>query len=159
MERHQRIMIFNGLLVVIFAMFAGFMLMFNLLGGIEVWPGTIINIPMYGTEAGWVRAHNGGTMNGFLVIIVALCLPKLNLGDLARAWVAWGLIYCAWTFTAFYWLGNASSNRGLSIGPSALGEPDLVGLIAFLPGVPSVFLVPILLFIGAKGLMANRSND
>ena len=62
MERHQRLMICHGFVVILIAMLAGFMLMFNLIGGIEVWPGVIINIPMYGTEAGWVRAHSGGTM-------------------------------------------------------------------------------------------------
>ncbi|MGR8920290.1 MAG: isomerase [Gammaproteobacteria bacterium] len=156
MERHQRLMICHGMLVILVAMLAGFMLMFNLVGGIEVWPGTIIDIPMYGTEAGWVRAHSGGVTNGLLVMVVGLALPKLNLGETARAWTTWGFIYIAWSFTAFYWFGNASSNRGLSIGPSALGEPDAIGLLAFLPGVPSVFLVVVLLFIGARGVMAQK---
>ncbi len=154
MERLQQIMFGHGLLVILAAMLAGFMLMFNLLGGIEIWPGTIVGIPMYGTADGWVRAHTGGALNGVLVIIIALALPKLNLGEFAQKFTAYGLIYCAWTFTLFYWLGNASSNRGLSIGPSALGEPDLIGLIAFLPGVPSVFIVPIVLVLCAKGALS-----
>ena len=70
-----------------------------------------------------------------LVVVVGLALPKLNLSESARAWTTWGFIYIAWSFTVFYWLGNASSNRGLSMGPSALGEPDTIGLIAFLPGL------------------------
>ena len=159
MERHQRIMIFNGLLVILVAMLGGFMLMFNVIGGIEIWPGVMIDIPMYGTEAGWVRAHSGGTMNGLLVVVVALALPKLNLTDKARAWTAWGFIYIAWSFTAFYWLGNASSNRGLTLGASALGEPDFVGLLAFLPGVPSIFLVLVLLWIGAWGVLREKSDS
>ena len=154
MERLQQIMLGHGLLVILAAMLAGFMLMFNLLGGVEIWPGTIIEIPMYGTSAGWVRAHTGGALNGVLVIIVALALPKLKLGEFAQKFTAYGLIYCAWTFTLFYWLGNASSNRGLSIGPSALGEPDLIGLIAFLPGVPSVIIVPVVLVICAKSVLS-----
>ena len=154
MERLQQIMLVHGLLVILAAMFAGFMLMFNLLGGVEIWPGKIIEIPMYGTSAGWVRAHTGGALNGVLVIIVALALPKLKLGEFAMKFTAYGLIYCAWTFTLFYWLGNASSNRGLSIGASALGEPDLIGLIAFLPGVPSVFIVPIVLVLCAKSVLS-----
>ncbi|MEM7019736.1 MAG: isomerase [Pseudomonadota bacterium] len=159
MERHQRIMICHGLLVIFAATLAGFMLMFNLVGGLEVWPGVIIEVPMYGTEAGWVRAHSGGTMNGILVIIVALALPKLNLTDTGRAWMTWGFIYIAWSFTIFYWLGNASSNRGLSIGANALGAPDIFGLIAFLPGLPSVILTPILLVIAARGVMSNKSAE
>jgi hypothetical protein len=154
MEGLQKTMIGNGLLVILAAMLAGFMLMFNLLGGMEVWPGKIIDFPMYGTAEGWVRAHTGGTLNGVLVIIVALALPKLNLGAFAQKFTAYGLIYCAWSFTLFYWLGNASSNRGLSMGASALGEPDVIGLIAFLPGVPSVFIVPIVMALCAKGVFS-----
>lgn len=156
MERLQQIMIGHGLLVIMVAMLAGFMLMFNLLGGMEVWPGTILQVPMYGTSAGWVRAHTGGALNGVLVIIVGLALPKLKLGEFAQKFTAYGLIYCAWTFTIFYWLGNASSNRGLSMGPSALGQPDLIGLIAFLPGVPSVFIVVAVLFICAKSILSRQ---
>ena len=156
MEKLQRTMLAHGLMVVIVAMFAGFMLMFNLLGGMEIWPNKIISVPMYGTAEGWVRAHSGGILNGLLVFIVGLALPKLNLGDFAQKFTAYGLIYCAWTFTIFYWLGNASSNRGLSIGASALGEPDLVGLIAFLPGLPSVFIVVIVLMLCVKGIFSSN---
>ncbi len=50
MERLQRIMIANGMLVILVAMFAGFMLMFTLIGGIEVWPGKIVPLPLYGSS-------------------------------------------------------------------------------------------------------------
>jgi hypothetical protein len=46
MERLQQVMIGNGLLVILAAMFAGFMLMFKLLGGVEVWPGQILPLPV-----------------------------------------------------------------------------------------------------------------
>lgn len=158
MERLQRIMIGHGLLVVLVAMLSGFMLMFSLLGGIEVWPGRIIEIPMYGSVPGWARAHTGGALNGMLVIVVALALPFLRLSDFMQRFTAYGFIYIAWSFTVFYWLGNASSNRALSIGPSALGEPDLIGLIGFLPGVPSVLLVPFLLAVAAKSVLSSRKS-
>jgi hypothetical protein len=111
-------------------------------------------VPMYGTTAGWVRAHTGGVLNGVLVVVVGLALPKLKLGEFAQKFTAYGLVYCAWTFTLFYWLGNASTNRGLSMGPSALGQPDLIGLIAFLPGLPSVFIVVVVLIICAKSILS-----
>jgi len=157
MERLQQLMLANGLAVMLAAMFAGFMLMFNLLGGMEIWPNKIIEVPMYGTSDGWVRAHTGGLLNGVLVFIVGLGLPRLNLTEFGQKFTAYGLIYCAWTFTIFYWLGNASSNRGLSIGASALGEPDLVGLIAFLPGLPSVFIVVIVLVMCVKGILSRNA--
>lgn len=156
MERLQRIMIGNGLLVVLVSMLSGFMLMFTLLGGIEIWPGKIIEIPLYGSADGWVRAHTGGALNGVLVIVVALALPVLRLSDFMQRFTAYGFIYIAWSFTVFYWLGNASSNRALSVGASPLGEPDTIGLIGFLPGVPSVFLVVFLLAVAAKGVFSAR---
>ena len=42
MSQLQRVMVANGLLVMLVSMFAGFMLMFNLTGEFEIWPGTIL---------------------------------------------------------------------------------------------------------------------
>lgn len=154
MERLQRIMIGNGLLVILVSMFAGFMLMFLLIGGVEVWPGKIIPLPIYGTTEGWVRAHSGGAMNGLLVVVVALALPKLALSERMQKLTAWGFIYVAWSFTVFYWFGNASANRALTLGDSQLGQADLISVIGFLPGLPSVFIVVALLAIGAKGVFS-----
>jgi len=152
-DKLQRIMICNGLLVIIAAMFAGFMLMFSLIGGLEVWPGTIVPLHIYGTADGWVRAHSGGTMNGLLVIAVALALPKLNLTPRMQKLTAYGFLYVAWSFTLFYWLGNAAGNRGLTLGDSQLGHSDWISILAFLPGLPSVFIVVILLAIAARNVL------
>ncbi len=158
MEKLQRIMIGNALLVILVSMFAGFMLMFGLLGGIEIWPGKLLPIPTYGTTDGWVRAHSGGAMNGLLVMAVALALPKLNLTEAMQKFMAYGFIYVAWSFTVFYWLGNAAGNRALSIGDNALGESDIFGILGFLPGLPSVVIVVILLVIAAKGVFSTRGE-
>ncbi len=158
MERLQQVMIGNGLLVILVAMFAGFMLMFKLLGGLEIWPGHILPLPIYGTSEGWVRAHNGGALNGVLVVIVALAMPKLRLSPLMQKLTAYGFIYVAWSFTLFYWVGNAAGNRGLTMGDSPLGKTDLTSVIAFLPGLPSVFIVVILLFIAAKSALSTRRD-
>jgi hypothetical protein len=158
MERLQQVMIGNGLLVILAAMFAGFMLMFKLLGGVEVWPGQILPLPIYGTSEGWVRAHTGGALNGVLVVIVALAMPKLRLSPLMQKLTAYGFIYVAWSFTLFYWVGNAAGNRGLTMGDSPLGKTDLTSVIAFLPGLPSVFIVVILLFIAAKSALSSRGD-
>ncbi len=159
MERLERLMIAHGLMVVLVAMLAGFMLMFTLLGGVEVWPGKIIPLPLYGSSEGWVRAHTGGTLNGVLVMIIALVLPKLRLRQFMQRLTAYGFIYIAWSFTMFYWLGNASGNRALSMGDSPLGEADTIGLIGFLPGVPSVFLVVVLLAVAAKAVWSAGHDE
>ena len=154
MDRLQRIMLAHGLLVVLAAMLAGFMLMFSLLEGFEVWPGLTLQFTVYGTSEGWVRAHSGGAMNGLLVIVIALALPKLNLSPTMQRVTTYGFIYVAWSFTLFYWLGNAAGNRALSIGDNALGESDVFGVIGFLPGLPSVVIVVVLLAIVAKTVLS-----
>ena len=150
MDRYQKLMIGHGFLVILVSLFAGFMLMFNLLGGFEIWPGNILQFSVYGTTEGWVRAHTGGIVNGLLTVIVALTLPKLDLSEAMNRFFAWGLIYCAWSFTVFYWIGNASGNRARSLGDSPLGQSDWLSIIGFLPGLPSIFIGPIVLYIGAR---------
>ena len=150
MSKLQRVMIANGLLVMLVSMFAGFMLMFNLLGGFEIWPGQILEFSVYGTTEGWVRAHSGGVTNALLVMAIAFALPHINVSAFQEKFLAYGFIYVAWSFTVFYWLGNASANRALTFGDNQLGESSLVSVLGFLPGLPSVVLVVVLLVIAVK---------
>jgi len=151
MERYQKIMVINGLLVLTVAMLSGFMLMFLLIGGLEVWPGRILQIPVYGSEAGWVRAHSGGVTNGLLVLIIGAILPNLNLGSFSKKLVCYGFVYVAWSFTIFYWFGNAAGNRALTLGDNPLGSTDVFGLIGFIPALPSVFIVIVVLLLCLRG--------
>ncbi len=158
MSTLQRTMIAQGVLVILVAMLAGFMLMFKLVGGFEIWPGRILDFSVYGTVDGWVRAHTGGVTNGLLVMAIAFALPHLNLSDVLRKVVAYGFIYVAWSFTVFYWLGNAAANRALTFGDNPMGESSLISVLGFLPGLPSVFLVVALLLIVAKGTLTKPSG-
>ena len=81
MERYQKLMIGNAFLVIVMSMLAGFMLGFGLIGGLELYPGNIVEMPYYGTADGWARAHVGGLTNGLLVIGVALALPLIPLSE------------------------------------------------------------------------------
>ena len=157
MDNLQRIMLLNGLLVILVASLSGFMLLFQLVGGFEVWPGHIIEIPVYGASEGWVRAHTGGLLNGVLVMLVGLSLPHLRLTETKHKIMAYGFCYCAWSFTVFYWIGNAVGNRALTFGDNPLGENSLLSIVGFLPGAPSVFIVVILLVIAANALL--RKNQ
>ncbi len=156
MERYQKIMVINGLLVLTVAMLSGFMLMFLLIGGLEVWPGRILQIPVYGSEAGWVRAHSGGVTNGLLVLIIGAILPNLNLGSLSKKLVCYGFVYVGWSFTIFYWFGNAAGNRALTLGDNPLGSTDVFGLIGFIPALPSVFIVIVVLLLCVQGCKERR---
>ena len=158
MSQLQRVMVANGLLVMLVSMFAGFMLMFNLTGGFEIWPGTILGFPVYGTTEGWVRAHSGGMTNALLVMAIAFALPHINVSAFQEKFLAYGFIYVAWSFTVFYWLGNASANRALTFGDNQLGESSLVSVLGFLPGLPSVVLVVVLLIIAVKGILSKKDE-
>lgn len=153
-DRLQRVMLGHGLFVILVSMLAGFMLMFGLIGGFEIWPGHVLQFSVYGTTDGWVRAHSGGLTNGLLVMAVGFALPKLAIGGAKEKFVAYGFIYVAWSFTVFYWLGNASGNRALTFGDNQMGESSLISVLGFLPGLPSVFLVLVLLAIAIKALLS-----
>ena len=102
-------------------------------------------------QAGPEHIPTAPFLNGVLVIIIALALPKLRLSPLMQRVTAYGFIYVAWSFTAFYWLGNAAGNRGLTLGDNLLENSDILGIIAFLPGLLSVFIVVFLLAVAANG--------
>ena len=158
MSQLQRVMIANGLLVMLVSMFSGFMLMFNLLGGFEIWPGKILEFSVYGTTQGWVRALTGGVTNALLVMAIAFALPHINVSEFQEKFLAYGFIYVAWSFTVFYWLGNASVNRALTFGDNQLGESSLISVLGFLPGLPSVVLVVVLLVIAVKGILSKKDQ-
>ena len=158
MSQLQRVMIANGLLVMLVSMFSGFMLMFNLLGGFEIWPGKILEFSVYGTTQGWVRAHTGGVTNALLVMAIAFALPHINVSEFQEKFLAFGFIYVAWSFTVFYWLGNASANRALTFGDNQMGESSLISVLGFLPGLPSVVIVVVLLIIAARGILSKKDQ-
>lgn len=158
MSQLQRVMIANALLVMLVSMFAGFMLMFNLIGGFEIWPGKILEFSVYGTTEGWVRAHTGGLTNALLVMGIAFALPHINVSEFQEKFLAYGFIYVAWSFTVFYWLGNASANRALTFGDNQMGESSLISVLGFLPGLPSVVLVVVLLIIAARGILSEKDQ-
>ena len=64
--------------------------------------------------------------------------------------------HVAWSFTVFYWFGNAAGNRALSIGDNALGASDIFGVIGFLSGLPAVIIVVVLLAVGAKAVLTDK---
>lgn len=149
MERLQKLMIGNAFLVIVMSMFAGFMLGFGLIGGLELYPGKIVAMPYYGTAEGWARAHSGGLSNGLLVLAVAWALPKIPLSNRMRNITAWGFIYIAWANTVFYWAGNAAGSRALSFGDNPLGASNLFGVLGFGLAFAGALLIVYLLLVAA----------
>lgn len=153
MERYQKLMIGNAFLVIVIGMLAGFMLGFGLIGGLEIYPGKIVEMPYYGTADGWARAHIGGLTNGLLIIAVALALPFVPLSEGMRKTSVYGFIYIGWANTAFYWFGNASASRALSFGDNPMGASNILGAIGFgLAFVGAILIVWLLSYAAIAAL-------
>ncbi len=156
MQRYQKIMLGNGLLVILAAMLSGFMLGFGLIGGLELYPGRIVEMPYYGTTDGWARAHTGGTANGLMIIAVALALPLIPLTERMLKLTAWGFVYIGWANTAFYWFGNAAQSRALSFGDNPLGASNLLGATGFGLALVGALLIIWLLTHAAMKVLGDR---
>jgi hypothetical protein len=156
MQRFQKLMIGNGLLVIVVAMLSGFMLGFGLIGGLEIYPGKIVEMPYYGSTEGWARAHAGGLANGLMIIVVAMALPLIPLGAGMQKLTVYGLIYIGWANTAFYWFGNASASRALSFGDNPLGSTNLFGVIGFGVAFIGAFLIIWLLGYAAFKVLGDK---
>ena len=53
--------------------------------------------------------------------------------------IAWGMIITGWGNTVFYWAGNLSQNRGLSVADTPFGPSDIWGVLAFMGGGIAMF--------------------
>ena len=153
MLRYQNLLIGHGLLVLLVALIAGFMLGFGLVGGVETAPGSgaFVQLPFYyGSAEGWARAHTGGITNGLMMLALALVLPHL-FGDPIplRRFFPYSFIFIGWANTAFYWLGNAAGNRALSFGDNRFGAADAAGMIAMGLASAAALLSLVLLAWGA----------
>ncbi|EAW31154.1 hypothetical protein GP2143_03498 [marine gamma proteobacterium HTCC2143] len=156
MEKYQKLMIANAFLIIMISMLAGFMLAFGLIGGLEVYPGKIVEMPYYGSADGWARAHAGGLTNGLLIIGVALALPLISLSERMCKINVYGFIFIGWANTVFYWFGNAAASRALSFGDNPLGASNIMGAIGFGAAFAGALLIIWLLTYAALALLKSR---
>ena len=133
-ERLSKLAIANGMAVLFIGLVAGVMLIFSMLGGVGLWPLPIAEVNVPGTTRGWTAAHVGGILNGVMIATIAVLMRHLEMIGKAAFWVGWGLIITGWANTIFYWAGNMSSNRGLSVAATPYGPGDMAGAVAFLGG-------------------------
>jgi styrene-oxide isomerase len=129
----RRTMVGHGSLMIFMALVGGLGLWIFLLGGFEIIPGTIINIHLPGSEAGWQRAHTGPVMNGLMVIGIAFILPLLDFSTRAAKRLGWIILLDGWSNVGFYFFGNLSPNRGLAFGESRMGASDIFSFLALAP--------------------------
>lgn len=146
----------HGLAAVLVAMFAGFMLMYSLLGAISLSPLPIfIETAMPGTTDGWRVVHVGMLMNGMMAILLGGCLRWLSLQGGSAALVSWCTVITVWANAVFYLFRMFAPNRGLSVQANRLGDTNFAGVMAYLPG----FMAVITLLIAVIVLMRARPAD
>jgi len=55
----QRKMIGHAMLILLIGLLAGLGLLISLIGGLEIFPGKLVALPLPGSSSGWVRFHIG----------------------------------------------------------------------------------------------------
>ena len=137
--RLYNLIVLNAMAVTFFGLLAGVFLVFSLLGVVTLWPLPVWDIQVPGTTRGWQAAHVGGILNGVMVAVMALLMKSLEVSGSREKWIAWGMIVTGWGNTVFYWAGNLSQNRGLSVVDTPFGPGDIWGALAFVGGGVAMF--------------------
>jgi len=140
----------HGMIVLGIGLVAGIALIFSLLDAVTLWPLPVWEVSIPGSTRGWQAAHVGGILNGVMITAIALAMNKLDLSGKRCFWVGWGMIITGWGNTVFYWAGNFSTNRGLSVSATPYGDGEIFGALAFLGGGAAMAFTFIAVFIIAK---------
>jgi hypothetical protein len=143
MKTQQRHMVAHGAIVILIALAAGFGLVISLIGGFEVFPGTIIEFGFPGDPRAWARTHAGGIMNGLLVISGALVIHAMDLPRMTASRLFWMLVGTGYANTVFYWGALFAPSRAVSFGSNRLGETNLAGMLGFGPALVFAFITMI----------------
>lgn len=138
-ERLSNRVIGHGMLVLLIGLLSGFGLVFSLMEAIALWPLPAIELSIPGSTRGWQAAHVGGILNGVMMAGVALLMSRFELQGKRLLWVGWGMIVTGWGNTLFYFAGNFSQNRGLSMGDTPFGPGDIWGALSFIGGGGAMF--------------------
>ena len=143
MKQQQRRMVAHGAIVILIALAAGFGLVISLIGGFEVFPGTIIEFGFPGDPGAWARTHAGGIMNGLLVMAGALVTHAMDLPQKTASRLFWMLAGTGYANTAFYWGALFAPSRAVTFGSNRLGETNLAGVLGFAPALVFAFITMI----------------
>lgn len=147
----------HGLAAMIVALLGGFMLTFEMLGGVSFSPLPIfIGMEMPGTVAGWKAVHLGMLMNGMMAIVLGLAIRVLAVEAAAANRVSWAVLIAVWGNFCFYLFAMFGQNHGLTLGDNRLGEGNWAGAAAFLPAILGAItlLYALVVLVRAKPLAA-----
>lgn len=149
-------MIGHAAVIMLVAFLAGGGLLASLLGGLELVPGTISPIEIFGQTDAWVRAHVGGMLNAIMIMVVALALPVLRFTEGGAGRIAVLLVGTGWANTLFYWAALLAPNRALSFGDNRYGEANWVAWLGLAPALVFTVLIFIAFALIARQALARR---
>ncbi|WP_420467467.1 styrene-oxide isomerase StyC [Panacagrimonas sp.] len=147
MKTQQRRMVAHGAIIILIALASGFGLVMSLIGGFEIFPGTILQFDIPGDPRAWARAHVGGILNGLLVIAGALVTLAMALPQPIASRLHWMLVGTGYANTVFYWGALFAPSRALTFGDNRLGETNLAGILGFAPALVFAFVTMIAMVI------------
>jgi hypothetical protein len=143
MNTQQRRMVAHGAIVILIGLAAGFGLVISLIGGFEVFPGTIVEFTFPADPAAWARTHVGGLLNGILVITGALVIHAMNLPQKTASRLCWMLVGTGYANTMFYWGGLFAPNHAVTFGDNRLGNTNVAAMLGFGPALVFAFVTMI----------------
>lgn len=135
MKNQQKKMVAHGAVIVLIALASGFGLVMSLIGGFEVFPGTILSFDIPGEPRAWARTHVGGILNGLLVMVGALLIHAMVLPERMASRLYWMLVGTGYANTLFYWGALFAPSRALTFVDNRLGETNLAGIIGLGPAL------------------------
>ncbi len=148
----------HGSLVMIVGLIAGIILVFSMVEGIRLWPFIDMDMAIPGSPRGWQAAHVGGMMNGLMMILMAMCVARLRVSAGQMRYIFWAFVVTGWANTIFYWCGNLSMNRALSVVGNRFGEGDIFGAIGYLAAAPAIVLIILGFWVIMKSSFSNARN-
>lgn len=159
MRTQQRHMVAHGAIVILIALAAGFGLVISLIGGFEVFPGTIVEFEFPGDPSAWARTHAGGIMNGLLVFAGALITHAMDLPQKTASRLYWMLVGTGYANTAFYWGALFAPSRAVTFGDNRLGDTNLAGILGFAPALVFAFITMIAMVILIRHGFSRQQED
>lgn len=157
MNERQRRMVGHGAILMVFGLIAGFGLVMSLVGGFEIFPGTMLEFSLPSDSGGWARTHAGGILNGIMLFTVALVLWGMRLPEQSEGRIFWMVVGAGYANTLFYWGGMLADNRALTFGDNRFGETSLMGVIGLLPALVFAFVTIIAMLIIAKHAFGEKT--
>jgi len=159
MNEQQKRMVGHGAIVMVIGLAAGFGLVMSLVGGFEVFPGTILAFEIPGDSGAWARAHAGGITNALMVFAGAWIVGGLGLPEVSAQRVSWMLVGAGYANTLFYYGAIFSQTRALTFGDNRFGETSLAGVLGFLPALVFAVISIIAFVIIAKHAFATAAKS